>query len=51
YLATGGKISGSVMQLINLLITFIIYYPFFRIWDLQKWREERAAEQNVTEET
>ena len=46
YLATGGKISGSVMQLINLLITFIIYYPFFRIWDLQNG--ERNGRRNKT---
>lgn len=28
YLATGGKVSGAVMQLVNLLITCAIYYPF-----------------------
>ncbi|MDQ4711868.1 PTS cellobiose transporter subunit IIC [Bacillus subtilis] len=44
YLATGGKVSGAVMQLVNLLITCAIYYPFFRIWDYQKWREESAVE-------
>lgn len=44
YLATGGKVSGAVMQLVNLLITCAIYYPFFRIWDHQKWREESAVE-------
>ncbi|WHH54915.1 PTS transporter subunit EIIC [Bacillus paralicheniformis] len=44
YLATGGKISGAVMQLINLLISFVVYYPFFRMWDLQKLREESELE-------
>ncbi|MGG4489899.1 PTS cellobiose transporter subunit IIC [Metabacillus idriensis] len=40
YLATGGKISGLIMQLINMLIAFFIYYPFFRMWDKQKFSEE-----------
>lgn len=44
YLATGGKISGAVMQLINLLISFVIYYPFFRMWDKQKLKEESELE-------
>lgn len=40
YLATGGKISGAVMQLVNFLIAFAIYYPFVRSWDKQKVKEE-----------
>ncbi len=32
------------MQLINLLISFVVYYPFFRMWDLQKLREESELE-------
>ncbi|MFV9510574.1 PTS cellobiose transporter subunit IIC [Tepidibacillus sp. LV47] len=40
YLATGGKISGSILQLVNMVVAFIIYYPFFRIWDKQKLEEE-----------
>jgi PTS system cellobiose-specific IIC component len=40
YLVTGGKISGAVMQLINILIAFVVYYPFFRMWDKQKFIEE-----------
>ncbi|QRG67554.1 PTS cellobiose transporter subunit IIC [Brevibacillus choshinensis] len=42
YLATGGKISGSVLQLVNFVISLLIYYPFFRLWDKQKLAEERA---------
>jgi cellobiose PTS system EIIC component len=40
YLATGGKISGAVMQLVNFTIALLIYYPFFRIADKQKVKEE-----------
>ncbi|UAL51550.1 PTS cellobiose transporter subunit IIC [Bacillus sp. CMF21] len=43
YLATGGKISGLIMQLINMVIAFFIYYPFFRMWDKQKFSEENQA--------
>ncbi|MCD7034544.1 PTS cellobiose transporter subunit IIC [Metabacillus sp. GX 13764] len=41
FLATGGKISGAVLQLVNVIISAAIYYPFIMIWDRQKLREER----------
>lgn len=40
YLATGGKISGAVMQIVNFIIAMVIYYPFFRMWDREKLKEE-----------
>ncbi|WP_410513793.1 PTS cellobiose transporter subunit IIC [Paenibacillus sp. BR2-3] len=40
YLATGGKISGAFMQLFNIGMTFLIYYPFFGMWDKMKRKEE-----------
>ncbi|GAB6169252.1 PTS cellobiose transporter subunit IIC [Clostridium carnis] len=40
YLATGGKISGVVLQLVNFVVSMLIYYPFFRMWDKQKLQEE-----------
>lgn len=43
YLATGGKISGAVMQLVNIGIAFMIYFPFFRMWDKQKLAEEKGS--------
>ncbi|AUJ60682.1 PTS cellobiose transporter subunit IIC [Bacillus velezensis] len=46
YLATGGKISGAVMQAINITTAFIVYYPFFRMWDSQKLKEENELEQS-----
>ncbi len=45
YLATGGKISGSVMQIVNILIALVMYYPFFRVWDQQKHKEEMSMNQ------
>lgn len=41
FLATGGKISGSILQLVNFCIAAAIYYPFFRLWDKQKLEEEK----------
>ncbi|WP_077614081.1 PTS cellobiose transporter subunit IIC [Caenibacillus caldisaponilyticus] len=43
-LASGGKLSGAVIQLVDLLLALLIYYPFFRMLDKQHYREERAAE-------
>jgi len=40
FLATGGKISGAALQLFNVLLASALYYPFFRIWDKQKLKEE-----------
>jgi len=49
FLATGGHISGSVIQLVNLVIDFFIYLPFFIMWDKLKKKEELAMEQPVQE--
>lgn len=43
YLATGGKFSGAILQLINFLAAFAIYYPFFKMWDKQKYAEEQGT--------
>jgi cellobiose PTS system EIIC component len=50
YLATGGKISGSILQLVNLVISFAIYFPFFKMWDRQKAKEEKAFDQMTSKE-
>jgi PTS system cellobiose-specific IIC component len=42
YLAAGNKISGAVLQIVNFVVAFAIYYPFFRIWDKQKFAEEKG---------
>ncbi|KAF0464613.1 PTS cellobiose transporter subunit IIC [Pediococcus acidilactici] len=48
YLATG-KISGAVIQLVNLAIGGLVYYPFFKIADRQALQQEEAkrAEMNA----
>ncbi|WP_372773442.1 PTS cellobiose transporter subunit IIC [Pantoea sp. WEP] len=47
YLATGGHISGTVLQVVNLTISLVVYYPFFRVWDRLKLREEQQNEQQA----
>ncbi|WP_144548211.1 PTS cellobiose transporter subunit IIC [Bacillus sp. X1(2014)] len=43
YLATGGNIRGAIMQVINLVVSFAIYYPFFRMWDKQNFNLEKGS--------
>lgn len=40
YLITGGSIAGGLASLLSLVIPAIIYYPFFKIYDEQKYKEE-----------
>lgn len=42
YLATGGAISGSVLQIILIAINIMIYFPFFKMLDKEKLKIERA---------
>lgn len=44
YLATGGSISGAIIQIITIAIDVLIYYPFFKIDD----RSKLLMEQNKT---
>lgn len=44
YLATGGKISGVILQIVNFIIAMLLYYPFFKIWDSRKLKEEMELE-------
>lgn len=43
YLAAGGKVSGAILQIVNFVLCFGIYYPFFKMWDRQKLAEERGV--------
>ncbi len=43
YLAAGNKFSGAILQIVNFFVAFAIYYPFFRMWDKQKFAEEQGA--------
>lgn len=43
YLSTGGHISGSILQIVNILISVAIYYPFAKRIDNRMKKEEDAA--------
>ncbi|MCP8969416.1 PTS cellobiose transporter subunit IIC [Ectobacillus ponti] len=51
YMATGGKISGAVIQLVTIAINFLIYYPFFRIIDKQNLKMEQGTDTTPTSTT
>ncbi|MEY8353363.1 PTS cellobiose transporter subunit IIC [Lachnospiraceae bacterium 54-53] len=40
FLATGGDFRAVIVQLVNLIITIVVYYPFLKIWDRKKVEEE-----------
>ncbi|KON87938.1 PTS cellobiose transporter subunit IIC [Sporosarcina globispora] len=44
YLATGGKISGAVIQIITLAVSIAIYYPFVKLTDKSQLMEESQEE-------
>ena len=44
YLSTGGHISGSLLQIVNIIISFLIYYPFVKRIDQKMKREEEQHE-------
>ncbi|MGH2479740.1 MAG: PTS sugar transporter subunit IIC, partial [Ktedonobacteraceae bacterium] len=44
FIATGGDIRGSLLQLVNLALSALLYYPFFKAWErILIAREEAAA--------
>ncbi|HJF34004.1 MAG TPA: PTS cellobiose transporter subunit IIC [Sporosarcina psychrophila] len=39
-----GDISGSILQLVILVLSFFVYYPFFKIADNQKLKDEQLID-------
>lgn len=44
YLATGGQISGAILQIALLAINVVLYYPFFKAMDLQNLKAEKKLQ-------
>lgn len=44
YLSTGGHISGSILQIVNIIVSFLIYYPFVKRIDNHMRKEEQLLE-------
>lgn len=45
FLATNGSFAAVFLTIFNLLIIGAIYYPFFKVFDKQKCKEEQTLEQ------
>ncbi|MEO7020083.1 MAG: PTS transporter subunit EIIC [Ktedonobacteraceae bacterium] len=49
FIATGGDIRGSLLQAINLAISALLYYPFFKAWErILVTREEATTQQEAS---
>ncbi|WP_370555211.1 PTS transporter subunit EIIC [Edwardsiella tarda] len=44
YFATGGHMSGAVIQLVGIILSTVIYYPFFIFVDRQQYQSESEKE-------
>lgn len=42
FIASGGKISAGLLQFVIVLVQIVIWYPFFKIMDKQKYDEEQG---------
>lgn len=45
YFATGGHISGAILQIVQMIVAGLIYYPFFKLWDKMKVKEESVIKE------
>ncbi|MBG9786327.1 MULTISPECIES: PTS sugar transporter subunit IIC [Brevibacillus] len=48
YLATGGDWRAIILVVINILISFLVYIPFFKMYDKKVVEQEREAEETAT---
>src|SRR5579872_6471221 len=52
FIATGGDIRGSLLQAVNLAVSAILYYPFFKAWErVLVAREAEASQREVAQLT
>ncbi|WP_297818811.1 PTS sugar transporter subunit IIC [uncultured Lactobacillus sp.] len=42
YMATGFDWRAAVLSCINIIISIVIYYPFFKVWDKKQFEKEQA---------
>ena len=47
YLATGGHLSGSILQMINIIAGILIYLPFIRLMDRRAVQKESLKDNNT----
>ncbi|TCW42119.1 PTS system cellobiose-specific IIC component [Thermohydrogenium kirishiense] len=46
FISSGLDWRGPILQLVNLIVAGIIYYPFFKMYEAQLLKNEREAEEN-----
>ncbi|WP_077623618.1 PTS cellobiose transporter subunit IIC [Sediminibacillus massiliensis] len=51
FLATGNAWQGAVLQAFNILVVFIIWWPFLKIMDKQYYENEKSAGEDRNEAT
>ncbi|SDK19975.1 PTS cellobiose transporter subunit IIC [Sediminibacillus albus] len=51
FLATGNAWQGGVLQLVNIAVVFVIWWPFLKIMDKQYYENEQSAENERNEST
>ncbi|MBE3578559.1 PTS sugar transporter subunit IIC [Caldanaerobacter subterraneus] len=44
FISSGGHWQGALLQLVDLIVAAIIYYPFFRMYEAQLLKNEREVE-------
>lgn len=44
YLATGGRLGGVLLQIVNFVVAFFIWLPFIRSWDKKNVAMEQAEQ-------
>ena len=47
YLATGGHLSGSILQVVNIAAGILIYLPFIRLMDRREVQKEALKDDNT----
>ncbi|SES29855.1 PTS sugar transporter subunit IIC [Salisediminibacterium halotolerans] len=51
FIATGGQFLAGLVQILNVIVAALIYWPFFKAYDKQLANEEKAAEQGESAES
>ncbi len=51
YMATGFDWRAAILSIINIIISVIIYYPFFKVWDKKQLEKEAKDSANKSTST
>ncbi len=47
-MATGFDWRAAILSIINIIISVVIYYPFFKVWDKKQLEKEMRDKENNT---